>query len=443
MSLPTKTFPWLLVVISLPSCKSVATDSGVMHDFSNTKAATIQPMGPCVSETPDALKAEAAYITKLAEVIMKGNPQTFNGNLDPSKFCFSVLANRALNASADSHHGHVLMQMGVIELAGNDASIAGVLAHELSHITMQHGDVVVHPKLLKSPDWIRVNFQLMELSSSNEAKRRESESTIVSGRNARAEFLSSKSGTNATIAGLKKDIGNLFSSYMGNIAGLPKVLQKDYDDLSIPVSAEFIDYLMDALANVKPNPQPVGESDVDFRGRESELLAKMRTTKLQLQTEQMKTLNAEDAKTLGTYDAMLTEQSQQLEVMLAPEEAKRKELSEIVAGIIDRDADFNWKEQEADEVGFELYLRAGFDPAYFDWIQKSILSKNLKDCIDRIQTRSTSIARGQDDHPDMCWRLYNLEILEAKKHKNDYAPLLKGATRVTVFKDELAGFKTK
>ena len=43
----------------------------------------------------------------------------------------------------------------------------------------------------------------------------------------------------------------------------------------------------------------------------------------------------------------------------------------------------NWKEQEADEVGYELYLRAGFNPDDFYWMHKYVLGLESKSSYDK------------------------------------------------------------
>ena len=51
---------------------------------------------------------------------------------------FKVVNDRAINAFA-LPGGHVYINRGVIEAADNEAQLAGVMAHEISHVALRHG----------------------------------------------------------------------------------------------------------------------------------------------------------------------------------------------------------------------------------------------------------------------------------------------------------------
>lgn len=97
----------------------------------------------------------------------------------------------------------------------------------------------------------------------------------------------------------------------------------------------------------------------------------------------------------------------------------------------------NWKEQEADEVGYELYLRAGFLPSQFGWFFSSTQSEEERSRCQAILAEAQNNPvlapyRGTEAHPHFCWRLYNIDILEAIAHREDYAPFKERATSINI-----------
>lgn len=90
----------------------------------------------------------------------------------------------------------------------------------------------------------------------------------------------------------------------------------------------------------------------------------------------------------------------------------------------------NFREQEADEVGLEFYVRAGYEPdGYLDSMLGLVLLgepslKSLKQarefCL--AQSRLELVARSKDSHPHSCWRVINI-MRELKIHKKYYEEL--------------------
>jgi predicted Zn-dependent protease len=77
--------------------------------------------------------AVTSYIDSIGQVIVR-----HMGDRDSLNYHFQVLGDTNINAFAVPG-GFVWMNIGLFAKARNEAEIAGVLAHELGHITMRHG----------------------------------------------------------------------------------------------------------------------------------------------------------------------------------------------------------------------------------------------------------------------------------------------------------------
>lgn len=93
-------------------------------------------------------------------------------------------------------------------------------------------------------------------------------------------------------------------------------------------------------------------------------------------------------------------------------------------------------EREADEVGFEFYLRARFHPAAFGTVMRNFYPLDLVrqqaeflKCLARITFPvGAKPTQGTEFHPSPCWRLYNIASGEQQRHREDYKPFLRNAT---------------
>lgn len=88
----------------------------------------------------------------------------------------------------------------------------------------------------------------------------------------------------------------------------------------------------------------------------------------------------------------------------------------------------NWSEQLADEIGLELYLRAGWPLDGFVSMFKAMAAE---DSIKLGQNKNSKMAsangdsqskclRGEESHPNLCWRIENASK-EYEKHRSIYS----------------------
>jgi hypothetical protein len=101
--------------------------------------------------------------------------------------------------------------------------------------------------------------------------------------------------------------------------------------------------------------------------------------------------------------------------------SKLNELTDRIYG--EENAHYNWLEQEADEVGAEFYVRAGYgisDFADMLWASHGQSSRDVTECKVLIQgaLEGSSVRphRGTASHPTPCWRAFHLLVDEFGSH---------------------------
>ncbi len=90
-----------------------------------------------------------------------------------------------------------------------------------------------------------------------------------------------------------------------------------------------------------------------------------------------------------------------------------------------------FNEQQADEVGFELFLRAGFDadvyPNTFEKIYQYVVGKTNCAAITSESPAPGRLRTDKEDriHPDFCFRYWDLKYAERRTHQKEYEPLIR------------------
>ncbi|MDQ3232062.1 MAG: M48 family metalloprotease [Pseudobdellovibrionaceae bacterium] len=146
-----------LMVYLLNSGCGTPDDSTLDHTLGKTTRERKMPLKQCEpSKTSDP---KIAYLQTLLTALMKANPNTFKGNLAPSKFCLTIDPGQEINASANPVDGTISVNVGLIKAMNTDAEVAGVLAHELAHITMAHTARLENDKVAASPAYKKLSAE--------------------------------------------------------------------------------------------------------------------------------------------------------------------------------------------------------------------------------------------------------------------------------------------
>jgi hypothetical protein len=132
-------------VVICQSCKKVENDSSstVQHTFGKTKGFRAVPLESCAREASlvhdTSLTKSKNYVQKIFAELVKANNHVFRNILSPDKFCIAVLGENGRSASAKSVNGLISVQAGFLAMATSDAVVAAVIAHELAHVSRNHG----------------------------------------------------------------------------------------------------------------------------------------------------------------------------------------------------------------------------------------------------------------------------------------------------------------
>ncbi|HYX33358.1 MAG TPA: M48 family metalloprotease [Oligoflexus sp.] len=387
------------VLTSLGSCMWVscgpAEKSELDHTFGVTSRARTVPLASC--EKQGGSDPNVQYVQTVLDSLTSANPATFKGLLASSKFCLRVIESSELNASADTTTGIIQMNTQALRESIHDADVAAILAHELAHITMNHVYTLEHDKVAKNSNIEALNSQL----TANERKE-----------------LETKAGYFPELADiLKKDVG-VFKTL---------TTLESYSDIEYAVNLAQI-----TLKLSSPTQQEKSDFFDQLDYIDSETGANPKDHTILDKSAGWKSIRLVLEKSFAPLAAL---QSKRSELIRQIRTIPRDKIIDDGAG-----AERNWKEQEADEVGFELYLRAGYKADRYTSIDKIMLSKRAteKECNDLL-TKGEVPARGSQSHPSSCWRIFN-NNREKTLHTKEYAPFLKNS-KLTIKAGELEKIK--
>lgn len=340
------------------------------------------------------------YLAAVAQTIATANPKTFTTPFEIQNICIYVQEDDNLNATAIRNLNTIFVNSGLVQAAKNDAEIASTLAHELAHLTMQsvHGEDVP-PEVLRSPTWPKMR------------DRFEFESQSI-----RDQMVPLQKNCNTTQTDMQKISLELAATLPDAVVAEGARLQSLHLQLSQFDSTQYIDLQIPRMLPDKEISAPAALTPEDaalaaarFKRDRNAFLARLRSTHNQL-----------ELKWEEKFKAFLTayQKIQTLHEQLA---AFQKEYDQYISDLAGPGAKYSWQEQQADEVGYELYLRTGFDPIYMPWLERENMGEiAYQKCLKEHVERGVAPIRSDSAHPADCWRVYDFLYLEARYHADDY-----------------------
>jgi hypothetical protein len=396
------------LVLTLMHCGVEGEKSRQSHIIGQTTYQRTQALASCKTKASSEHPIVRDYIQKIVNHIIEKNPNTFKGPYSPTAFCVQfktndpMLGSTSPNASAEPGSGLLTFNPPVVNEVPNDASLAAVIAHELAHVTMDHSR--------SEPDVVKNNAEMQKLKAEQSKLSKEKEDLME-------KSLPQFRSLFQQISIALEDPG---------LEALKDEVVKELDYLTTSIQdteAKITAGTAEAWAR---------SSLLDDYGYYFEEFSSLAQSYSQVTV--VKTLLADIKIVQDPIDALNTS--------IRSNRDEQKTLSDQLLG--GKNASANWREQEADEVGYELYLRAGLNSSLYTWIHGYFLrqqSGKSEAACETLLEKGEIPDRGRQSHPSSCWRIYDINFLESGLHKKDYEPLLPGATQETLFPGELDDVK--
>jgi hypothetical protein len=351
------------------------------------------------------------YIKSLIRYLTKANPKTFKGDLDGSKICVMVEDDDRIGASMEPNSGQMRINTGLfLKKNGfdSDAAIATVIAHELAHFTMDHAnarptaldlpsdyDDAAYKKKLAEYKAIETKASVMIGEAFDRVAKQYGEGLVISMTPVFDEIRALK-GDNPN---QQRDIGwtvNLFDEFKADVDSLRK--SGDEKEYSRRMSGYLLRHVEQAQT---------------YRPKISLVLR--------------------DAAEPWATMATALELKNRLVAAAKKYELSKEDLVPDLKRL--RAPHFQWDEEQADEVGLEFFIRGGFEPRVYPEVFNQ-LAQNLEgagDCAKEVNPnlmppRIHPDREPRGNHPDACWRYWNLRFNEPKIHDAEYTRIMPSVT---------------
>lgn len=155
------------------SCELSSEEGSQLQDDSNQKADSFHECSTENSE--EKYKKETKYLYEIIRDIAKHNADTFKDDLDIENICLKVVTNEAIDAVAKSSIKSIFVLSGSISKIGSPDLLASLLSHELAHITQDHDNAFIHPKLRENKRYVHIIEDLVRLEKKENVSSEDSE----------------------------------------------------------------------------------------------------------------------------------------------------------------------------------------------------------------------------------------------------------------------------
>lgn len=384
------------VLILTSSCKPAGENhSGVQHGVGNTRVSQ-QDFLPC-KEIPASpgYSETVRYLNDLKNAIARANPRTFEGDLAPENICIALdTSDRGTGGGAFGDSGRILIERISVKTAESDAQLGAILCHELAHVSMNH---------------MR---------------------TTKSSRNGESLNFTHGIGPDRYFQQLQQ-----YPSYRSE--------KQQLDSLNRRLAEVDREYAT-TQAQLNQLAEAVFTKDVIESAKKSEAGAKAAIEYLsRCSTEACQRLKSANDKI-----SSLGVEKNELHHNKIPVQEYR--VYQVAGALLPPDVMLTWLEREADEVGLELCVRAGFDTRKLLSHRESRIlesgSQRYNGCRIAIQNALSNLPAAKDPygrvveipisdaqfpgpHPEECWRLFNIER-ELLLHARDFQPFKKNLATV-------------
>jgi len=354
-------------------------------------------------------RSVSAYLGDMAREIMRRTdqslkqdklPAVFVGERAPGKFCFLATENleNTLNAYAFIAARTILFEPFDFTALASEPALAGALCHEIAHVTMGNESKQgvrqdVHDKV----------FGQQRFKTGYAAAKAQCEKTshLLIDPLILARALGKSSPKLPAVTKLTRDALIYILTYLLALDGMA-----DFVPMATYLCTQKL-AIYRLLADEIDRP-PAEALDADQQKAWDQARQDVRDI-----TASRKTGSQDASKSLYAGLALIADLGKALDAAYGAGEL----------------AYLNWVEQEADEVGYEMCLRAGTDVTQFPYIHRYVMQHATEDRVEKLDACLAEIASGEIPdrstltHPSACFRLYDLVIREPRIHQAQYGAL--------------------
>ena len=374
-------------------CKAVAPAPETLNGMQNTVNAYIRDLA-------------TAIMTRTNESLARdGRAPLFVGELAPETFCFVTPPQvfPEINASATTSRRELSFKPYTFLALPDEPALAGIMCHELAHVTMRHGtskDVRtdIEQTFMSAPDFDERFRKSLDICNSLPATT-----------NLTADMLEKlygrSSATYQIVTGAINEVVDYINTHFFEMIYSFGSANRNDDIMVCRDRAEIVEALLqvevspDALATLTPQELTLWNS----------WLAERKTIE---ETVAVKEGDVTPRAALHFFHEL----ANQLDTAYAT----------------GRNSLISWKEQEADEVGYEICLRAGVDVRPFAALHHLTVKEEEKagpaQCLPDIEAGHVP-NRKLGTHPTACWRIFDIEKREQSEHAAYYQDLLERIPR--------------
>ena len=415
------------------SCLKPGQNSKIKHKFGETNRADADVVACVYDEKASENKVADQYLKAIATEIATHNPNTFKGKFAIENICTYYKTDQKVNAYAYMKQNSIHFYSGLINVAGSDSEIAAAMAHELAHLTMHSEHLEAAPELLLNPEWQKLTKDSHEKRAALNKEVAQLNAIFVTQDNAlnlAEQKLIAKWSADQKERG--KDLGGKRWNLNFFIDDLP--IFPGYRTVGLSDGTISPDGTIAPIVPIVPSSEP--ELDINVE------IAKYKKNAEAFAAEIKKAFPVETNALYQQYERLSSLKKQRDESRSRLENIGA-EMEEASARLDPKGQRHNWMEEEADEVGLEIYLRAGFKWSDFPWLHaKQLKPDEMERCRKNHIEKNVEPKRGDGTHPENCWRVFDIMVTEARFHKEDYAPFVNNS-KVSIADSKLSEIKRK
>ena len=431
--------PLALVIIC-----SLNRNSQIKHDPNNLTSENGIGKLNCVESYTDSAVALSyrTYSETVLHHLISASRDLIPDFITADTICVEPLTDYSINATAQSS-GTVSFHYGLLWAVENDAQFAFVAAHELAHLVSSHSFAPAsHEGLMQNTEY-RALVERLKLAID--------------------QYYDAQ---------IRRDkIKNLLSP-----KGISSIIIEGYDIALIALTTnllsekrkenpEFLNQTTQSLLASEFDPSNRGISDnfvpeeafyknvTDLVRITQDYLLNIHPVLSIAERQEIQTLQNELINRLDIFNT----ESDEMGLLF-----ERKE--EIEIEYLGNDRGANWAEQDADEKGLEIFLRAGYkaEEAKNMLHNLQVSSENASRMGDQIRNLAiqseisqgvhlaesnlrdhlgNNCSRGNSSHPASCWRVSNIDS-EIETHREEYGPYLNN-TKIDAFGGKLEDLQSQ